>query len=414
MKKRVFHFVIAILFSVLTLPVFAGGQKEGGTATGQTVTLTEMDYWGGDPGNSAMKAYIASFEAAHPNFKVERTTVPFGNLLSKALTQAASHSLPDILELDNPDLQAFASTGALAPLDSFANIDKSQYYAGPLSTVTYEGKLYGLPVGNNDLAIIYNKKMFADAGLTPPKTWEDLLADAKALTHGTTYGFAFSAPTTEELTWQFEPWLWTAGGSLRHIDSPQSISALKLWVTMVQNGWASKSVLNWEQANVEQQFENGYAAIQENGPWQLPLLKKSGVDFGIIPIPVPKEGMSPVPPLGGEVFTIPASTPEKEKSAWTFIGWMQQPENLIAINKAFSYIPAYVPAAQKLVEENPLLRVFADELKTGRARTLHLGQNYPKVSQIVWTAVQAALAGTATPEDAFKQAQQQVDQALKQ
>jgi len=404
--------ITALLFILAAVPMFANGQKESSSSSSGPVTLTYMDYWAADPANSAMKAYIAKFEAANPNLKIERTSVPFGNLLPKALQEASSHSLPDILMLDNPQLQDFASTGALAPLDSFTTIDKSQYFPGPLSTVTYNGKLYGLPVGNNDLAIFYNKTMFKQANLTPPKTWDELLADAKALTSGNTYGFAFSAPTTEEATWQFEPFLWTAQGDLQTIGDPQAISALNLWVTMINNGWASKSVINWSQNDVEKQFELGHAAMMENGPWNLPLLRKSTVDYGIVPIPVPKAGMVPVAPLGGEVFTIPVSNVSREKEAWKFVQMLQVPENLVAVNKAMGYIPAYIPAAKQLVAEDPQLQVFMDELKTGRARTNILGQNYPKVSEIVWNAIQSALVGTATPEAAFKQAQQQVNQAL--
>jgi multiple sugar transport system substrate-binding protein len=414
MEKRMILVFMCAGLVLVCLPLFAGGQKEGATSATAPVTITEMDYWTSDPGDTAMKNYIAAFQTAHPGVTVQRSSEPFVSYLSKALTMASAHSLPDILELDNPQLQAFASTGTLAALDSFTSIDKSKYYDGPLSTVIYKGRIYGLPVGNNNLAIFYNKKLLQDAGLNPPKTWDDLLADAKALTKGNTYGFAFSARAGEEASWQFEPWLWTNKGDLQTIGSAESIAALKLLVTMVQNGWASKSVTTWGQDEVEQQFENGNAAMQEMGPWMLPQLAKSNIDFGIVPIPVPRSGMAPVPALGGEVFTIPTSTPDKQKNAWTFIAWMQQPDNLIALNKAFAYVPAFIPAAQELVQSNPLLTVFADQMKTGRARTMILGPNYPKVSEIVSSAVQAALVGTATPEAACQQAQQQIDQALKQ
>ena len=140
--------------------------------------------------------------------------------------------------IDNPDLPTFASTGALTQLDQYLN-----------------------------------KKMLSDAGLTPPTTWADLEADAAKLTHGNTYGFAMSAPATEEGSWQFEPFLWSNGADLNKVDGPQGVQALQFLTTLVQKGYMSKAALNWGQGDVLTQFEEGHAAMMENGPWNLSLLK---------------------------------------------------------------------------------------------------------------------------------------------
>ena len=81
----------------------------------------------------------------------------------------------------------------------------SDFYSGPLQTMKYQGKTYSIPVGNNDLALFYNMKAFKDANLTPPATWDDLVKDAKLLTKGNTYGFAFSAPANEQATFSSRP-----------------------------------------------------------------------------------------------------------------------------------------------------------------------------------------------------------------
>ncbi len=53
----------------------------------------------------------------------------------------------------------------------------------------------------------------------------------------------------------------------------------------------------------------------------------------------------------------------------------------------------------------PEYTVFAKETETARARTQEYGVNYPKVSQAIWTAIQAAITGTMTPSAALQQAQ---------
>jgi multiple sugar transport system substrate-binding protein len=326
-----------------------------------------------------------------------------------------------LLALDNPDVAQFAATGALTPLDSYmqGHFSDSDFYAGPLQTMKYQGKTYSIPVGNNDLALYYNIKAFKAADLTPPTTWAQLIADAKQLTKGNTYGFAFSAPANEQATFQFEPFLWSNQGDLSKVDSPQSVQALQVLTTMIQNGSASKGALNWSQPDVASQFGEGHAAMMENGPWEIPYLEQQahmqfGTDFGIVPFPVPQTGDQPSVPLGGESWTIPLSSNSAVTQAtFDLVNWLEQPTQLLALDKGFGYIPAIKSTAQQLLQSESDLQVFAHEFDTARARTAQLGVKYPQVSQTIWTAMQAALAGSQSPQAALSQAQQQIDTLLK-
>jgi multiple sugar transport system substrate-binding protein len=402
--------ILIIILGVLA----ACGSSSGSGSSGGQIVITEMDYWTNAPTGPVVSQLFQTYEKTHPGIIIKRDAVPFGSLLPKADQEAASHTLPDLLMLDNPDVANFASTGALAPLDSYmqGTYSESDFYAGPLSTMKYNGKTYAFSVGNNDLAIFYNKQMFASAHLTPPTTWDELYADAKALTHGNTYGFAFSAIADEEATWQFEPFLWSNGGSLTQVDSPQSVQALQFLTQMVKSGIASRAVLNWNQSDVESQFQEGHAAMMENGPWNLPLLKQANFDYGVVPLPVPSPSAQPVSPLGGEAWTIPVSNPATEKATWDLINWMEQPQQLLTFDKAIGYIPAIKSTAQTLLQSEPDLNVFANEFNTARARTETVGAKYPSISQVIWTAEQAALSGSLSPQAALQQAQSQINSIL--
>jgi multiple sugar transport system substrate-binding protein len=407
--------------ALILLTVFAacGTNSSSGSSNGK-ITITEMDYWSVASQSAVIQKLFTQYEKLHPNVTIQRTAVPFANLLPKADQEAASHSLPNILVLDNPDVAAFASTGALTQLDSFmqGKFSSSQFYAGPASTMTYQNKTYSFPVGSNDLALYYNMHMLKSAGLKPPTTWNELISDAQKLTHGNTYGFAFSAAADEEATFQFEPYLWANGGDLSHVDSQQSVAALQVLTTMVKNGSASKGVLNWGQTDAATQFGEEHAAIMENGPWELSVLEqqykmKFGTDFGIVPLPVPSDGTAPVSPLGGEEWTIPASSNTASvQAAWDLVNWLQQPAQLQETDEQFGYIPAIKTAAAPIVQKTPELQVFANELNTARARTAQLGVKYPKVSQYIWTAEQSALSGSQTPQTALTQAQQQINTVI--
>ncbi|GCF09792.1 ABC transporter substrate-binding protein [Dictyobacter arantiisoli] len=414
---QLFSFGCTLLL-ILSIVAACGGSTPG-SSTGNSngkITLTEMDYWSVPAQGATLNKLFGQYQKLHPNIVIQRNAVPFANLLPKADQEAASHTLPDIMALDNPDVAQFAATGALTPLDSYmqGNFNASDFYAGPLTTMKYQSKTYSIPVGNNDLALYYNKKAFTAAKLQPPTTWSQLEADAKALTHGNTYGFAFSAPANEQATFQFEPFLWSNNGDLSKIDSSTSVAALQVLVNMIQQGSASKGALNWGQVDVATQFGEGNAAIMENGPWELPALEqqykmKFGVDFGVVPMPVPQTGAAPVVPLGGEAWTIPVNrNPAVTKASWDLVNWLEQPDQLRQLDEGFGYIPALKSTAQLVLKDNPELQVFADEFNTARARTAQLGTKYPKVSQAIWTAEQAALTGGSSSQAALTQAQQQI------
>ncbi|HEX4206106.1 MAG TPA: sugar ABC transporter substrate-binding protein [Ktedonobacteraceae bacterium] len=396
-------------------PGLLAGCSSAQTSYGNKTVITEMDYWPNEPSNSAVNKLFQRYQQLHPNVVIQRDAVPFSSLLSKADQEAASHTLPDLLMLDNPDLASFASAGVLAPMDSYmqGNYSKADFYAGPLSTMQYGGKVYGFSVGNNDLALFYNKKMFTDAHLTPPTTWNELYQDAKALTHGSTYGFAFSATSTEESTWQFEPFLWSNGGDLTNLGSPQSLQALQFITSLVRQGYASQAALNWGQGDVEQQFVEGHAAIMENGPWNIPLLNQAKVDYGVVPFPVNMAGQQPTSPLGGEMWTIPTTNTRAQQASWDLVNWLEQPQQLLQFDKAVGYIPEIKSTAQTLLKSQPGLKVFADEFQTARSRTAEVGPQYPAVSLTLQTAIQSALSNSNSPQDALSIARQHIVSVMK-
>ncbi len=411
--RRTFTVIPLSCLLILVLGLCAGCTSSQALVAGKTV-ITEMDYWPNEPNNSIVNRLIQQYEQLHPDIIIQRDSVPFSALLPKAYQEAASGTLPDLLLIDNPDVASFASAGVLTPLNAFmqGTYSASDFYPGPYSAMSYDGKVYGFSVGNNDLALFYNKKILADAHLSPPTTWNDLYQDAKQLTHGNTYGFAFSAIATEEAAWQFEPFLWSNGGDLTNLSSPQAVEALQFLTTMVRQGYASQAVLNWGQGDVEAQFAGGHAAIMENGPWNIPLLNQAKVDYGVVPIPIRLAGQKPVSPLGGEEWTIPVTNPAIERATWDFVNWMEQPQRLLTLDSAIGYIPPIKSTAQTMLKTRPDLDIFANEFQTARSRTATVGSLYPAVSLTMQTAIQSALTNSSPPQDALTVAKQHIDSVM--
>jgi multiple sugar transport system substrate-binding protein len=377
----------------------------GGSGSGQ-ITLTEMDYYASAPQNSQIQGVLTKC-GDQVGVKVVHQEQPRSQLVPKLLQDAAARTLPDLMLVDNPDLQQMASTGGLVSL-SANGLSTTGIYPAVAAAGQYQGQTYGIAPGVNDLALYYNKDLFAKAGLTPPATWADLTADAKALTSSMTKGIAFSAAATEEGSFQFEPFFWSAGADLSNLASPQAVQALTLWQTLVTSGSASKSVVNWAQSDVEAQFQAGNAAMMVNGPWQLPVLNAAkGLNFGIVQIPVPTAGAPSVSPFGGEDWSVGHSATAREQKAVAVVKCLMTPSMTSEWSKDAGYIPSYEAAASALTASDPQLAPFIAEVATAKARTAVLGTKYPAVSTALWTAMQQALAGGVSPQTALSQAQTQ-------
>jgi multiple sugar transport system substrate-binding protein len=404
--------VAALGAALVALAAGAGcSSSGGGGSSGGKTTITELDYFTASGGNIAVNWYNKQFEASHPGVTVKRQVVPYANLITKVLQEASAGDLPNIVMLDNPNVPQVAATGQLIPLNGLPGFTTKGYVPGAISECTYHGTQYCYPIGTNTVGIFYNKAMFAAAHLSPPRTWAELQTDAKALTKGQVYGIAFDATADEQSTWQLEPFFWSQGGDLGHVNTPAFTESLQLWVNMVKDGSASKSVLQWGQdPDLTQQFLHKRAAMIEDGPWIFPELNAAGWkynrEYGIVPIPTKVPGGTVVAPLGGETWSLGKSgSSEQQKLAWEWIKGMQQPSVMTHVTKLMYYLPTKPAVTAQYLKGGPQYTVFAEETRTARSRTTTYGANYPKVSQAIWTAIQAAITGTATPSAALSQAQ---------
>jgi multiple sugar transport system substrate-binding protein len=386
----------------------------GGSSSGGKTTITELDYFTTGGSNTAVNAYNQQFEKAHPGVTVKRESVPYANLITKVLQEASAGDLPNIVMLDNPNVPQVAATGQLKPLNDQPGFTDSGYIKGATQECTFEGKQYCYAIGTNTVGIFYNKKMLAAKHLSPPTTWAQLQSDAKALKSGKTYGIAFDATADEQSTWQLEPFFWSQGGNLDNVNTAAFKDSLQLWVNMVKDGSASKSVLQWGQdPDLTQQFVNKSAAMIEDGPWIFPTLNKAGmkynVDYGVVPIPTKTAGGTVVTPLGGETWSMGNSGSSQQQSmAWNWIKGTQTPAEMTYFTKLMYYLPTKQSVLDAYVKQGPQYQVFAKETETSRSRTAEYGANYPKVSQAVWTAIQSAITGTSSVSSALTQAQSTV------
>jgi len=398
---------IVVAITVLTGPVLTACGSSGRDASSSSTTtavksLSVMDYFTDEPRHSQAQAMLDKCGASLGVSKINQTSVPANTLIQTVLRQASSKTLPNVLMLDNPDIQQIAATGALAPLNDLG-ISADGYISGAVSAATYQGKLYGLQPGANTIAIFYNKNMLAKAGVQPPRTWAELLSSAKKLTKAPRYGFAFNATGDYEGSWQFLPPMWTNGGDETALKSPQVAQALQLYKSLIAAGSSSKSVVNWSQGNVDDQFVAGKAAMMLNGPWQIPTLTK--VNFGVVPFPVNKAGQTSVAPLGGEAWTVPLNRDKAiTQKAADLVKCMNSDANQLLWATQEGLVPTKTALAATFAKQDPAMAGFVDAVAHARSRTGKLGAKWPDVGKVIYTGEQLVLTGQATPAEAMAEA----------
>lgn len=395
---------------LITVPLALSGCGSSSSASASSgaaagpATVHVLDYYNEGNDNKVIGAALTACGKAN-NLTVVRDAVPGGGLIQKVLQQSSSKTLPDVLMLDNPDMQQIAASGALTPLSDYG-ISTAGYAPGILQAGTYKSKIYGLAPTVNSIALFYNKDVLTKAGITPPTTWAELQADAKKLTSGSQYGIALDANATYEGSWTFLPFMWSNGGSEKDITTPEVAEALQFWVDLMKDGSLSKGALNWTQADAENQFAAGKAAMMINGPWQFPALDAvKGLNYGVATIPVNKAGQVAQAPLGGEVWTVPnTGNANNEKNGAKIVACLNSDANQIAMAAARGTVPSKVSLGAAFLKEAPKMAAFTKTVETARARTAILGEAWPKTATALYTAIQSALTGGASPADALKTA----------
>jgi multiple sugar transport system substrate-binding protein len=374
----------------------------GSSAGGGTYT-----FWDPYPQYSASSDWTKLVESCgtQNGVTIKRTGYDTTALTTQALLAAPQGNAPDILLVDNPVVSTLANAGALTTTAQ-NGLSTSSIAQNILGAGVINGKTYGVPIGANTLALYYNPKILSAAGVDPASitNWATLTAAlAKVKAIGKT-GITFSGINTEEGSFQFLPWFWGAGANLTNIDSPQAVAALTLWTTWLKDGYAPNSVIQDTQTTAWQEFQTGNVAFAENGTWQKALAAQMGAK--VIQIPAENGGAAPVP-TGGEFFTIPV---QKDSARYAtsakIVQCLSATDNIVKTDNTLNYIAPTSAGQQAQVSSDSSLSSWVSAVGVAKARTGdNLGTKYPVISQQMWTAVQKAESGAASPASALQAAQ---------
>ncbi|MEU7619784.1 extracellular solute-binding protein [Micromonospora rifamycinica] len=392
--------------AVTTLVVLAGG---GCSSSADETSDSSYLVWDPYPQFADDSAWVALLTRCgeQAGVTVDRTGYDTTDLTNKALLAAQQGNSPDVLIVDNPVISTLAEAGVLTTTDE-NKLDVKAMAANLLGAGQREGRTYGVPIGANTLALYYNRDVLAAAGVDPAAVtdWATLNSALTRVKAKGKKGITFSAIGTEEGSFQFLPWFWGSGAQLTTLDSPQAVSALTLWTDWLKQGHAPNSVINNTQTTSWQEFATGDYAFAENGTWQLANAEKLGFRYGTVAIPARAGGPAPAP-TGGEFVSIPVQRDTgRYATSRQLVTCLTSGDNLLATDTTLSYVAPVTAVQDQQAAADPKLKVWVEAVRAAKGRTGDdLGTRYPKISESLWTAVQAALSGSRTPQEALAAAQ---------
>ncbi|WP_327304622.1 extracellular solute-binding protein [Streptomyces sp. NBC_01298] len=274
-----------------------GGDDKAKADSGpKEITVWVMD-------GSAPKAWIdavnAEFSAKHPGVTVKVETQQWKGIQEKVTTALSEDTPPDVLELGNTQTAGYAVTGGLAELTKDkAKLGADAWAKGMLASAEIDGKLYSAPWYAANRVVVYDKKAYAKAGVTPPTTRDEWVAGLEKL--------KAADPKSQPIYLPGQSWyvlagfIWDEGGDLATKDgakwkgglaTPQAASAMDFYKKLQSFSTAPKDK---DEATPQQSTDivpKGGVSSWIGLGWEAggaeKALKDAGkeADFGYFPIP---------------------------------------------------------------------------------------------------------------------------------
>ena len=218
---------VLVACALIALGLGACGTGSGGSGSGKSISIWEG--WTGAE-QKEFTHLVAVYEKANPGVKVNWLYVNNDNTLQKVLTAVRGGSMPDVAYLYGswaPNVARIPQVVNLTKVVARPSVNWNDFWVGERDVATVNGKVIGVPALVDNLAVVYNKTLFAQAGLKPPAanwTWAQFQADAKALTKPAIkqFGTAYVTPGSEDTVWHWEALLWEAGGQILNSSSTKA------------------------------------------------------------------------------------------------------------------------------------------------------------------------------------------------
>ena len=424
MPKRRLRVILAGSLTALAIVLAACGTDSTGGGS------SSVQVWEGFTGPDAkpFAHLVSEYNATHPGQHVTTLFVNNDNTLQKVLTAVRGGSPPDIAYLYGswaPNVAQIPQVVNLTGVVRRPGVNWSDFWVGERAVATVNGKVIGIPALVDNLAVVYNKTLFAQAGLQPPSadwTWQQFQADARKLTDPARkqYGTAYVTPGTEDTVWHWEALLWEAGGQLltadgkkAAFDSPAGLASLNTLRSMAVSDHSM--YLDPTDSAYANLFNSGRIGMLVTGPWDLGNFPN--VHYGVQVMPAyPGTSGGHQTISGPDNWVVFSNGAARVAAAEKFLLWLTAPAQVRYFSLHSGELPirqsvGTAAFSQQMDATLPGVGAFISNLANVRQARPQIPQ-YPKISQVLGTMVVSVLLGKSQPQAALNSAAQQVNQIL--
>lgn len=411
--------LVALVAMALVVSACGGGDDSSSSdsGSGKAKAGTKITYWASNQGatidqdNEVIDKAAARFKAK-TGIVVEHKVIPWSDLFTNITTATTSGKGPDVLNIGNTWSASLQATGAFLPFegaDMEAIGGKDKFVQTSFAASGAPGKpptsvpLYGLSYG-----LFYNKKLFKDANLEPPKTWTEFVATAKKLTVPSKdqWGMVIEgASITEGAHFAFILGRQN-GGKLFGADNKPTFDSAPIvkGVSDYVNLIGKDKVVNPSNAQYADgtrssaQFAKGKTGMliqQNNGENNLKSdgMKKS--EYGIAEVPVEDGSSTPIMThVAGINVSIFSNTKQKD-AALQFVKFLTSPEEQVTLNQAFGSLPVVTAAQSNAAFSTPNLKTF-NGILADHAEPMPLIAEEGQMETFIGTALKQLVAKGAT------------------
>ena len=418
--RRVAAYVGALVLTLGLSTACGSSGSNGGSAVTVAHGYTDAEA-------TALKAAATQWNKDHPKTTV-RLQFNGGNdgALQKTVAGFTAGNYPDIAYEFGSSAAQLERQPKLMDLTAKvkgADVDWADFYPSEREAATVDGKVVGIPALVDNLSVVYNKKLFQQAGIAEPTndwSWQDFRDAAKKLsdpaTH--TYGWAYVNDGSEDTVWRFLAMLWQAGGDLLTkdnskpaFDSAAGRAALQQLHDMAVT---DKSVyLDTGNGNYANLFNSGKIAMLWTGPWDLSSIN-ADVQYGVTYLPGYQGNHETI--SGPDLYLLFDHSSGRSDTAFKFVTWLTSAKVHLQFAIATGDLPlrkseTELPGYQTFLQKYPAEKVFVSNLDNVKHVRPNLA-SYAKVSAAVGQMVQSVLLGQAQPDAALKAGADQVTSAL--
>lgn len=338
--------------------------------------------------------------------------IPWGNVDDKLTTAVASGNGPDVVQVGLSFLPTFVNAGALLNLHPYLAkhpaLKSSNYLSGVSAARTNpKGKVLSVPWVSDVRVLFYRTDIFAQAKISgPPKTWSQILSDAKKLTARGNGQFGFYIPQWDsalpvELTWQAGGNV-TANGKVT-FNTPAFRKAANFYLSL----YKAKVVPTASDFDQTQGFVSGVAPMLISGPYLASAINSAAPNlkgkWKVALLPGEKANTSL---LAGSNIGI-WNNSKNVGAALKLLDYLAKPATQVAWFKLAGELPTNTAAlAKPTLKNDPLVKIYAQQLQ--HAQLLPLTPAWDKIGGDLLNALNSIVLNGADEGSALQQLNQNV------